>query len=358
MGINTFSGSHKEIGIQYGKALKEKISDNVNNIILHPRIKPYFTERYKERVRKQVKMLSDNWSWLLEEMEGVSIGAGVEYEDIVYLNYRGWYGSGSGYNIFSEVEPEPDTSCSQMVVTLVDGSLAHTAALDDLASMYCGPIKIVPDEGYRLITFPFSGTSIGDDGMNSEGLSVSISSQSAGDMGMDIYDSLLSQDIAIRIILQTCKTSDDVRNFCKEHYFVYNLTSIDANGDIFCAHQTYFGPHEIPVHDGCVSLTNHIYDDGLIYKYSKRGIHNVTDHETSRRRNGRLVEFLKENNKKRTLEQVMDFFAEPDANDPGRTNHVGTAYITMANPQKNRNMYYIMEPENKGKNTGYIGYEV
>ena len=89
------------------------------------------------------------------------------------------------------------------------------------------------------MTFPIIGTSWGNRGINSAGLC--LGEASYGISGLKRLPGTICGDIALRVILQTCATVSEVREFCKQHPFTLNLACSDKNGDVFCARQTTAG---------------------------------------------------------------------------------------------------------------------
>ena len=331
--FNQFNGTPKQIGIEYGKAFAPEIVNNLKALVLAQSSDalPSSDAGFKAWVQRQEKLIEANWPWLLEEMEGVAEGVAVKYEDILLLNLRAWQ-----YNYYGA---EPSGGCSSLVVTLADGTVACAGALDDPAQFYCGPVKFTPDTGYALLSFPITGTSWGNRGMNRAGLVASISSQILP--GLIRLPNAVNQDLALRAILQTCATINEVRQFCHRHPFIMNLICVDAKGGIFCGQHTSAGLLELPVAEGFCALTNHVVDDGFRYWLAQRGVKEFPESATTRLRRGRLLSFARERNGKCVAEEVRRFIFHRDDGDLGTIHNKGTIYMTFSNPQAARNTCWV-----------------
>ncbi|MFC3900683.1 C45 family autoproteolytic acyltransferase/hydolase [Aliicoccus persicus] len=85
----TLSGTPSEIGYQHGSSAKDKVHLSLNSYERLFRENNGFT--WKEAVEKGkffMNYLEKNFPHLLEEMEGVAKGAGVDFYDILTLNAR------------------------------------------------------------------------------------------------------------------------------------------------------------------------------------------------------------------------------------------------------------------------------
>ena len=283
----------------------------------------------------QESIFAEKWPWLLEEMAGVAEGVGVKYEDILLFNLRAWQ-----YNYFGA----PGRACSSLAITLNDGTIACAGALDDPVEYYCGPVCFKPDKGYSCVTFPITGTSWGNRGLNEAGLALGESCQMLP--GLKKSSTTINQDLAVRVIMQTCTTVDEVRDFCKEHPFTMNLVCVDAKGGIFCAHQTAAGLFEIPFKDGYAAMANDIVDDCIKQRLAALGVSEFPEPDASRARRQNLIDFAQKHSGKCTAAEVMKFISTCEEGNPGSINRHdgGTAYLTFANPQNDPKTFWIMSP--------------
>jgi hypothetical protein len=282
-------------------------------------------------------------------MHGVTEATGVPYEDILLLNLRAWQ-----YNYYGA--GPVSTGCSSLAITLSGGQIAAAGALDDPIELYCGPVRIVPEKGHRLVSFPITGTSWANRGMNSEGLTVGISSQLLPQLRR--LKHAINQDIAMRAILQTCGTVGEVRDFCREHPFTMNLVCVDRHGGVLAAQHTAAGLLELSVAGGACALTNHLVEDEHIHWLCERGATGVPESPTSRPRRGNLLAFIRQHNGKCSPEGVMRFIAARDDNSLASIHNRGSIYLTYSCPQQSRGAFWIMQPKGPKGHDRFLPFEV
>lgn len=337
-------------GREYGKIFSEKIVRNLKILVWREGYEPLPLQNkdFSQWVKTQEKLLGNNWPWLLEEMAGVAEGAGAKYEDILLLNLRAWQ-----YEYYG-AKPKIG-GCSSLAITLADGTVACAGALDDPIEYYCGPLHIQPQTGFDFITFPITGTSWCSRGQNSRGLSIGISSQLLPNLRR--LDHAINQDLAVRAILQTCTTSEDVREFCRTHPFTMNLVVIDAQGKIFCAQHTAAGLFEMAV-DGYCALTNHVADTRLQQWLKERGVTEIPESPADFPRREYMMNFAKARNGKCTSAEVMDFIGCRDDQNPGTVHNKGSIYLTFSNPQVAGKTFWIRQPKDSENDTDFIPFQL
>ena len=330
--ISSFGGSPREIGIAYGKKFAEAI--NRNMLILMGKRIPLKDPAFRKWVHSQESLVDKHWPWYIEEMHGVAEGISGTYEDVLLLNLRAWQ-----YDIYGAT---PADACSSLAIRLVDGHMACAGALDDPIELYCGPVHFAGHKGYRLITFPITGTSWSNRGMNSAGLTAGISSQILP--GLKRLEHAVVQDIAMRAMLQTCATVSEVREFCLRHPFTMNLVCVDAEGGLFCAQHTAAGLREIKVLDAC-ALTNHIVDDETKLWLRGHGVNEFPSSATTVPRRDKLLRFIEAANGKCTADEVKKLIACRDDSDPANIHNSGSIFLTYACPQVEKETLWILQPE-------------
>ena len=338
MQVLLLEGSPKQIGMKYGQDMAGKIHENIDILIKRAGIEilegendvPLDDRDFIKWEKGQEKILRDIAPYLIEEMEGIAEGAKATFREVLLLSLRAWQ-----YRLYTK----PLGGCSSLAVTLKDGTVACTGALDDPPGLYCGPVHVVPDRGYGFVSFPITGTVWGNRGMNSEGLSVGISSQ--GLPGLPPLPNSINQDIAMRIILQNYSTVEEVRQFCKKYPFAMNLICVDRNSHILCAHQTFGGFFECPAREGYAALTNHIIDDSLMFSLLEKGVKKFVEGETTRLRRGNLLDFARRRNGKCTGEEVRDFIHDRRNGAPSAICNRGTIVLTYSNPQAHKNTFWV-----------------
>ncbi len=352
MESNEFKGSGFEVGRQYGRKFRGKIVENVSILVkrncIPPDPLPLDDPDFHKWVDDQENLIAEEWPWLIEEMRGAAEGSGCDYRDILFLNLRVWQ-----YKYYGK-PAEPSTACSSIVIRLADGTLANAGALDDDIQFYCGMVKVVPQNGNSYMSFPITGTSWGNRGMNSAGLCIGESSQLLP--GLKKSGRAICQDLAVRVILQTCSTAAEVKAFCIKHPFTLNLLCSDRDGNVFCVHQTCAGLFEVSDRAPC-ALTNHVADDGIMFRLSQLGVTEFLESSTTRLRRGRLLGFARENNGKINADDVKKFIADRMAGDQSSICPACNIVLTYANPQAEPGIMWIAEPQATG-NEAWAPHEI
>lgn len=343
MNLYTFEGAPEEIGRIYGKTFTDAIRKNLSILVWRKGYDPLPRENaaFISWIKTQGSIIQKNWPWLIEEIQAVADGIEVKYEDILFLNLRVWQ-----YDKYAV----PADTCSSLAITLGDGTVACAGALDDEIDYYCGPIKVVPEKGYAFITFPIAGTSWGNRGINSAGLALGESSQLLP--GLNQLPNAINQDLGLRVILQTCATVGDVREFCKKYPFTINLICVDAGGAVLCAHHTAAGLYELTSETPC-ALTNHIVDDRVIYELHQKGMRGLSESPTTRFRRGKLLEFAGTNNGLCTGKDVRAFITDHKEDALSSICPIHNVSLTYANPQKEGGILWITQPRLKGNGHWY-----
>lgn len=345
--MHSFAGTPDQIGRRYGSALGTRAQYNVQELLRTAEGKRRRSDAgFRQFMRRQEASVARRWPWLMEEMVHAAAAAGVGEEEWLMLNLRAWqydaYGGNSG-------------GCSSLGIRLADGTMALAGALDDPPAYYCGPVSIVPDRGFRFVSFPLSGTCWANRGMNSAGLSVSVSSQQLP--GVPYPEHAVNQDIALRVILQTMATVPEVREFCREVPFVMNLLCTDEGGRTLCGHQTTAGWYELPFAD-YAALTNHIADDACVEWLQRKGVRSFPEMATSRPRRNRLLAFAKERAGCCGADEVRRMLGGFQPDDAGSIHHRGTLALTYSNPCAEPGVLYLLETDGTGNSTHFIPYTI
>ncbi len=344
MQLYTFAGIPGKLGREYGKIFAKNIQKNIDILIKRTGYEPLplSDNGFIKWIDNQENTIANNWSWLLEEMYEVAKASKLKYRDILLLNLRAWQ-----YTVYSG---NASTACSNIAIKLTDGTIANAGALDDNSEFYCGIVKIIPKQGHSFMTFPITGTSWGNRGLNNAGLCVGVSSQILPNLNR--FPGTICADIANRVILQTCTTVDDVREFCKNHPFNLNLLCSDKIGDIFAAHCTSAGLFEVTDK----VMTNHVIDDRIRFKLQQQGISEFRESETTRLRRGRLLDYAANFSGKCSAEDLKKYIADRLDGDPASICPESNIVLTYTNPQAEPGVMWISEPQ-AVNNEKWIKYE-
>lgn len=375
---HVFTGKPRELGMQYGLECKERIvfnegllnwvgfGNNVRNSQKDP--------KFIKWMRRREQIIGDNWPDILGEIRGVAEGAGMDYIDMLCINLRAWwYNSEELVREWGMAPPRQetqkpgDTQCTGLATKLADGSIVTGGALDDGIEVYCGPVKLCPENGYRYISFPISGTIWGGLGMNSEGLclrnaSGSFRLRAVATLERDAceFDDF-NIDMIQGVILRTCRTVEEARAICVKFPFNGNIMCVDANGGVLTLQNTPAGPIELPF-DDFQCMTNHLVDDEDFYKlYDKMGIVECSPGPStgSRIRRGYVMNYLRNTQGKLTREDLVDFLGRRDDRIPDMTvNNRCTISVGYNEPQKFKNIMWFMQPQLKTNNDTFLRFEI
>jgi hypothetical protein len=329
----TVEGTHYHIGRTLGTTYAAQVHANLR-VLVH-RIGytplPLDNTAFVDWMQRQERLIAEYWPWLIDEMQGIADGAGADFRDILLLNLRPWQWDDCR---------DPSVHCSSLVVHLQNGTVANAGTLDDSREYYCDPLRIVPESGYRFITIPVAGTSWGMRAFNSAGLAIGISSQLLP--GLRPSPDAINQDLATRVIAQSCATVDEVRQFCARHPFNQNLVCSDARGGVFCAHATAAGVYELSS-SAPYCLTNHIVSDEIRTALTCQGVRTFADLAQSQARRMNLLHFLQRDSQC-CADDVRAFIITRDDADPGSITTPGTIVATYANPQVDPGGFWIADP--------------
>ncbi len=348
----SFEGDPQVMGKAYGATFAEHIVRNTE-ILVSKREQwlPRRSAAYRRQVRRHERMLIRNWPWLIEEINAVAEATGQAYADILELNLRVWhfplyYAMRKRLPAGAPVRSAAANRCSSMAVRLADKTMACAGALDDTQFLYDGPLRFVPRKGFRFITFPIIGTSWGNRGLNSAGLALGESSQGLSAGALLKSPREMNADLALRVILQTCATVREVREFCRRHPFNMNTVAVDAQGDVFCAHQTVLGCFEIKA--GPCAITNHFTLDEVIFQLRERGVTAGPESPTTRLRRGRMIDFIGRRAGRCTAAEVRALLTKGGV-DASSLCPKGNVALTYANPQAEPGVLWVAQPRIKGR---------
>lgn len=280
-------GTPGEIGQTCGKAYRALIEQNLNLFVRCEETRKLMENPgAKAWAGEQRALVSRDFPWLAEEIGGIAQGAEASLDDIWLLNLRVWQ--------YREYHSGAVSGCTSLAVRTREGALCCAGALDDPEYIYCGAVVRPAAEGrYGSIGFPLAGTVWAARGINQAGLSISSSSQLI--CGLHPQKPELNQDIALRVMLDTCATVEQARALCEEYAFTINLVATDGQGGLLAGHQTPIGFFDIPCADDRVAVTNHVVDDMVCQALDNAGGELLETEPNTRYRRGALLRFLREN---------------------------------------------------------------
>ena len=237
-------GAPFERGLEHGRVFADLIWDNITGFAGQK----YDSEVLASRDRMEA-YLFEHFPWMLEEMQGIARGAGLSYENILWLNL---------FNALvpaEELEPFPGCSTALLCRDHRAG-LLKTSDIDP-AQRRRMIVQVLDWNGIQAICCGWAGSVWLEFGMNSAGLA----------LGCNSAPRLVTQPVrgipqhaGGYPLLAACGTVAEATTFLREHPLAgkgLNLGALDAagHGAIFevAAHQLQVRPME----GDCIAATNH-----------------------------------------------------------------------------------------------------
>jgi isopenicillin-N N-acyltransferase-like protein len=248
------SGQPSEIGFKHGQALREQIR---KNYLLYLNMIRNNTGQTEPQIlglaNRFLPKIKNSAPELLEEMTGLSQGAGVSLETILILNCR------------SELAFPDQLSTQCTVVGLAGEKTASGRSLiaqnwDWLPAVKenCAFFRIAPDNGPRTFVLAEAGQ-VGKIGFNEHGLCVVINLLVSTGIRFG-----LPTHIALRQLLAVADVGEAVERV-KNVYWASSCHMLigDAKGDIIGLEASPFGVAEIQPRQGAIAHTNHFCDPSM-----------------------------------------------------------------------------------------------
>jgi predicted choloylglycine hydrolase len=169
MKLFVFSGSHREVGLALGQCFSREINEILaENKSLQERFLPFHrTAEGRRKYRDLVRLHKSRFPEYVSELEGLSQGAGVPFEELFLVNLRGEY---EGY-----ASESGNFGCSTCSVLTADKAIfGHN---EDGPKIYRGRLQLIRFEidgkpALSALLYPgfIPGNALG---FNSEGISFS-----------------------------------------------------------------------------------------------------------------------------------------------------------------------------------------
>jgi isopenicillin-N N-acyltransferase like protein len=287
------SGSPYERGLQHGRAASVEIGRGIGHYAAQVRklkLSDADLTRIVHRYLPKIEAFDPRY---VEEMRGIAVGAGVEFEHVVMLNARTEVlklASGAEQTA-SRAKPEPD-GCTTVVVepeAAANGHLIHAHNWDwkvesaDASVM----LRITGGEGPDILTFTEAGA-LGRFGFNSVGIAITANylesdrdySQTGVPLAL-IRRKVLEQTqlaMALRVVCTTAKSGSN------------NITVSHSGGgmvfDFECAPDEAF---EVEPRDGLLVHANHWRSPAALARLREKGIASMPDSLYRGRRVAKLL---------------------------------------------------------------------
>lgn len=276
------TGSPYEIGLAHGKLCRREISE-VNRTIFeyYQKISNDPQSQWLTQSRRLEKHIPTEY---IEEMRGISAGAGIEYDKILFLNTVSTISEGNGCFAFSFKEK------NSKIVTF------RQIDIDKRSSFYKDMILFIikPQKGYGFAAILNPGWVDGESGMNENGITVS---QNNINIRQSEWNTMPVTQLS-RYMLQYSKTIDDAENLLeKQEAFPARLLFVSSKKSASIFEIANKEKARIDMKNGLLSLANHacVIPSKNVRKSSTRRLDFGNEF---------LQENFKEMNKKKALELV------------------------------------------------------
>lgn len=253
------SGSPYEMGLAHGKALKDRIVDFIESVTaVHQANNPALSvtrESLTGFCMRHLGFLEKFSPELVEEMRGIADGAGVAFQDILYLNAFLELEDLRAPGLGGSILPDALWGCTTFNVkadATADGRayLGQTYDMERYYEKYVALLHITPKSGPRMLVVTLAGI-LGLNGLNSAGVGAVINKVVATDARPGvIYPFIMRKALAAERIGDALGAVIFSPRASGMNY------QLAGSGVAFCAEvsATYYELLEI---DGAVAHTNH-----------------------------------------------------------------------------------------------------
>jgi isopenicillin-N N-acyltransferase-like protein len=194
--VLSLSGTPGQIGAAHGEALRERIREHADrflNYLLDSAAISLTEDTLWSHWAPQVAANQAEATDLVEEMRGISRGAGVSFERIFLLN------SLLDLNSFRYLALAQNfAGCSTFAVAAAAGSgqtlVGQTYDMTQFHQHYLAMLRLQPARGPRQLVFTFAGI-VGAAGLNEEGIALNINYLSPQDVGPGRLHSVVVRQI-------------------------------------------------------------------------------------------------------------------------------------------------------------------
>lgn len=216
-----FEGSYYEIGYKHGKLFKNEIANSIKTHCNFNTSDDNLKKMYSLINEKLVGSVSES----VEELRGISDGSGVDFSNIIKLNY--WE------EINAALGEENKSLCTSIgFIHTPDGPIMGKTTDIEMAQRNEFMIQwIYPRKGYKIINLGKVGTLKSEVGMNEKGLCVGSSST----MPTDIQGSQVERMTLVRLALHHCSNVKEAIDFFARYRFYVlglNILLMDLDGNM------------------------------------------------------------------------------------------------------------------------------
>ena len=311
--LQNFSGSHYEIGVQQGKAIRELVDDALEQLLnlkfvkqMKPRLLPSFLFLTIAK-RKTEKLLKNDifqqYPKQAERLKGIADGAGVSISTILFFQSLEllFTLNESSYQIQSCTTIGFSPKRTKSGETIIAKNLDY---INEIAPYYL-TCHIKPDDRYQTLGSTLASFPGVTDGMNEHGLTVTHNSSYT----IDKPKHFTPITIVLQEMLETCKNTDEAVKFLTHAKRAANslLTLGDSDGNIKGVEISSNHCSVRDMKDNQMINTNH-YHTAEMKKYEiphnavftaevLESLHGIRVHESSEQRLKRIENLLKNKDK-------------------------------------------------------------
>ena len=280
-------GSYWELGYKRGKVFKDLFRSAIETYL--PLYKGSARKEHEKLTNRIIKDMEETLPELVEELRGITEGAGLPEEEVFMLN--AWWEN----PLFPSSFP-PNIGCSAVAFTdsKLDPIMGQT--LDIGRNPYWVMVFVKPKKGYSFYGTLRMDMLGGGRCINEKGLciggTVSVSDRAEG----------LPRHVVLRLILESCATVDEAIDTLKEFKvsvrFGENLLLLDASGRAAVVEKSPTRQDIRWAEDGGICATNHFTLPSM--RELNAGSEKMIE-RYSQPRLDRLREFIKEGDRERPI---------------------------------------------------------
>lgn len=344
-------GSPKEIGLKHGSEGKEQIMHSLETYekLFYGYQKKSWKEA-RELALNHLEAIEKYDPTLIEEMEGVAQGSGLDFEDILALNARSEIAlAGLKSTAFSD-------GCTS--IALARPAISETIIgqnWDWKKSQQKSLLLLeIQQESKPNITMFTEGGMIGKIGMNSAGIGICFNA-----LLTDKKTNEVPIHLGLRSVLNSASLPEAVSRVKEKQMacaanFLIGSDDGHGNGMAVNIEVSPFGSDMVGEADGQIVHTNHILSDKLLHHLNDMNDFKFDDSMLRKKRAEQLIHSMKVNNAPISEESFQEWFAD-EFNAPNAINHhenllapehrrMETVFSIVMNLSKRKIMFCLGKP--------------
>ena len=258
MRILNLQGSPYDVGLQYGRQLRELVGSYYGFCRMLLRDVP--ENDIAETLSKVECGLRDKYPDALEEMRGIASGSRLVYDDVLLMNFT------------SEVRSQIPRGCTSFIATegVTKTGQPIMGKTRDMASQAYFPFQIamkvcMPGKAEIFLAEAFSGMVVTGCGMNEYGLAITLNAiRSISDTDDTIG---VQRAFLARLILEECRNTEEALDLFTKTEMAYqgaNFLVCDTEGECALVEKSHCHQALVRANDGVIVTTNHFTDPTMV----------------------------------------------------------------------------------------------